>query len=74
MTLRNRVMMTPMGTNLANPDGSISNEHKNYYKLRAKGGTGLIVVENVCVALSIRGAARYPFRSTTQALRRCHPV
>ena len=50
MTLRNRVMMTPMGTNLANPDGSISEEHKNYYKLRAQGGTGLIVVENVCVA------------------------
>ena len=24
MTIRNRVMMTPMGTNLANPDGSIS--------------------------------------------------
>lgn len=50
MTLRNRVMMTPMGSNLANPDGSISKEHKNYYKLRAKGGVGLIVVENVCVA------------------------
>ena len=50
MELRNRVMMTPMGSNLANPDGSISEEHKNYYMLRAKGGTGLIVVENVCVA------------------------
>ena len=49
MEIRNRVMMTPMGTNLANPDGSISEEHKNYYKLRAKGGVGLIVVENVCV-------------------------
>lgn len=50
MELRNRVMMTPMGTNLANPDGSISEEHKNYYKLRAQGGTGLIIVENVCVS------------------------
>ena len=50
MELRNRVMMTPMGSNMANPDGSISEEHKNYYMLRAKGGTGLIVVENVCVA------------------------
>ncbi len=37
MTLRNRVMMAPMGTNLANPDGSISEEHKNYnaYRLNA---------------------------------------
>lgn len=49
MTLKNRVMMTPMGTNLANPDGSISEAHKQYYRQRAKGGTGLIVVENVCV-------------------------
>lgn len=53
MTLRNRVMMAPMGTNLANPDGSISEEHKNYYQLRAKGGTGLIVVENACVAFPL---------------------
>lgn len=50
MMLKNRVMMAPMGTNLANADGSISEEHKNYYRLRAKGGTGLIMVENVCVA------------------------
>ena len=49
MTIKNRVMMTPMGTNFANPDGSISMEHQKYYELRAKGGTGLIVVENVCV-------------------------
>ena len=34
MTLRNRVMMAPMGTNLANPDGSISEEHKNYNAYR----------------------------------------
>ena len=38
MMLKNRVMMAPMGTNLANADGSISEEHKNYYRLRAKGG------------------------------------
>ena len=49
MEVRNRIMMTPMGTNFANPDGSMSEEHKQYYELRAKGGTGLIVVENVCV-------------------------
>lgn len=49
MEIRNRVMMTPMGSNFANPDGSMSEEHKQYYELRAKGGTGLIVVENVCV-------------------------
>ncbi len=49
MTLRNRVVMSPMGSNMANPDGSISPEHINYYTIRAKGGTGLIIVENVNV-------------------------
>ena len=49
MEIKNRVMMTPMGTNLANADGSMSDEHKHYYELRARGGTGMIMVENVCV-------------------------
>ena len=46
---KNRVVMTPMGTNYADPDGGINDDHINYYRLRAKGGTGLIIVENVCV-------------------------
>ncbi len=44
--IKNRVMMTPMGTNFAYPDGSMSPLHCDYYSQRAKGGTGLIVVEN----------------------------
>lgn len=49
MTLKNRVMMAPMGSNLANMDGTFSNDLLNYYKQRAKGGTGLITLENVCI-------------------------
>lgn len=47
MTIRNRVAMTPMGTNYGKSNGEMSNRHMNYYTLRAKGGTGLIIVENV---------------------------
>ena len=49
MRVKNRVVMTPMGSNMAMPDGGMSDSHLNYYRLRAKGGTGLIIVENVAV-------------------------
>ncbi|MCB5953456.1 FAD-dependent oxidoreductase [Enterococcus sp. CWB-B31] len=49
MTLKNRVIMPPMGTNFANMDGTFSMQHVSYYEQRAKGGTGLITLENVCI-------------------------
>lgn len=42
MTIKNRVAMTPMGTNYGETSGEMSNRHMNYYSLRAKGGTGLL--------------------------------
>lgn len=50
MKVKNRIVMLPMGSNFAMPDGSISDGHINYYRMRAKGGTGLILVENVAVS------------------------
>ncbi|MGK0551846.1 FAD-dependent oxidoreductase [Enterococcus faecalis] len=49
MSLKNRVVMPPMGTNFATMDGTFSNEQLAYYEQRAKGGTGLITLENVCI-------------------------
>ena len=49
MTIRNRVAMTPMGTNYGETSGEMSNRHMNYYSLRAKGGVGLIILENANV-------------------------
>ncbi|MGQ3481376.1 oxidoreductase [Paenibacillus sp. TY11] len=49
MTLKNRIVMPPMGTNFAAMDGSFVQDHIDYYVQRAKGGTGLITVENVCL-------------------------
>lgn len=49
MNLRNRTVMPPIGTNFANIDGSMNEDHLAYYELRAKGGTGLIILENVCI-------------------------
>lgn len=49
MVMKNRVVMMPMGSDFAGHDGELSDEHIQYYELRARGGTGLIIVENVCV-------------------------
>ena len=39
-TIRNRIAMTPMGTNYGETSGEMSNRHMNYYSLRAKGRHG----------------------------------
>lgn len=49
MTVKNRVFMPPMGTNFADTDGQMPDEHISYYEQRARGGTGLITVENINV-------------------------
>lgn len=49
MTMKNRIMMTPMGTNYGEQSGEMSFLHINYYEQRARGGTGLIIVENANV-------------------------
>ncbi|MEM2085802.1 MAG: FAD-dependent oxidoreductase [Archaeoglobaceae archaeon] len=45
MHLKNRIVMPPMCTRLARPDGSATKELISYYEERAKGGVGLIIVE-----------------------------
>jgi len=45
MEVKNRFVVPPMGTNFANPDGSVSQQLIDYLVSRAKGGYGLIIVE-----------------------------
>lgn len=49
MTLKNRIVMPPMGTNFGEQNGEMSFLHIQYYEQRAKGGTGLIILENASV-------------------------
>ena len=49
MTIKNRIVMMPMGTNYGEQNGEMSFLHINYYEQRAKGGTGLIIVENASI-------------------------
>jgi len=48
--IKNHIVMSPMGTNLENPDGSMTDKIIAYYEARAKGGVGLIIPGVVSVA------------------------
>ncbi len=45
MKLKNRFVVPPMGTNLATYNGEVTEEMIAYYRRRAKGGFGLIIIE-----------------------------
>jgi pyruvate/2-oxoglutarate dehydrogenase complex dihydrolipoamide dehydrogenase (E3) component len=42
LKLNNRIVMPPMATNFAGPDGSVNERHIAYYVRRAQGGAGYI--------------------------------
>lgn len=45
LELANRIVMPPMGTNLGNPDGTVSEANLAYLRRRAGSGVGLIITE-----------------------------
>ena len=45
LSLKNRIVMLPMGTSLAEADGNPSDALIEYYAARARGGAGLVIVE-----------------------------
>ena len=50
MALRNRIVMTPMGTNLERADGFLGERMLRYYEARARGGVGLVIAGVASVA------------------------
>lgn len=49
LTLKNRLVMPPMATNMATEEGEITDRHIKHYTARAEGGVGLIIVEHTYV-------------------------
>ena len=50
LTVRNRVVMAPMATNMAAAGGFVTAAQIEYYRERARGGTGMVMVEAVLAA------------------------
>lgn len=59
LTLRNRIMMAPMGSNYADPDGHCSERIQAFYEARAKGGVGLITMGSIAIAFPAGTAEPY---------------
>jgi 2,4-dienoyl-CoA reductase-like NADH-dependent reductase (Old Yellow Enzyme family)/NADPH-dependent glutamate synthase beta subunit-like oxidoreductase len=55
MEVKNRFVMAPMVTNYAGRDGFVTERLRAYYRARAKGGVGLIIVEAAFVDPSGKG-------------------
>ena len=60
VTVPNRFVVPPMGNNLANTDGTLSDASLSYYESRAKGGFGLITIESTVVYEQAKGGPRKP--------------
>jgi 2,4-dienoyl-CoA reductase-like NADH-dependent reductase (Old Yellow Enzyme family)/NADPH-dependent 2,4-dienoyl-CoA reductase/sulfur reductase-like enzyme len=57
LPLRNRIALSPMGTNYSDLEGQCTEQLTQYYEARAKGGTGLIILET--------SAANWPSGAST---------
>jgi len=49
MMVENRIVMPPMHSTFVSEFGGVTKKLIDYYEARAKGGVGLIVVENACI-------------------------
>ncbi len=54
-TIRNRIVMPALGTNFANRRGEVTPHLIDYYRARAEGGAGMVIVEGSSVHYSGRG-------------------
>ena len=64
LSVKNRIVMAPMGNSLVELDGRLSQRGIDHYVARAKGGTGLIVT---CPAFT-RQTDQLPFTPLGQEL------
>jgi 2,4-dienoyl-CoA reductase (NADPH2) len=53
LELPNRIALSPMGTNLGEPDGTVGDPMAAWYEARAAGGAGLLIVGSVGVAYPV---------------------
>jgi 2,4-dienoyl-CoA reductase (NADPH2) len=49
MEVKNRIVMSPMSTNLGTPQGFVTPALIHYFSARARGGVGLIITGDVSI-------------------------
>lgn len=58
MTLKNRLVLSPLNTSYAARNGEATERLIRYYEERARGGVGYIIAETSCIAWEGRNSAR----------------
>lgn len=58
LEVRNRIFFSPMGSNLAEEDGTVGERLRRYYVERAKGGAALVTMGSVSVGFPV-GASNW---------------
>jgi 2,4-dienoyl-CoA reductase-like NADH-dependent reductase (Old Yellow Enzyme family) len=56
LELRNRILMTPMGSNTADPEGYCGERIRQYYGARAEGGAALLIMGSVAISWPVGSA------------------
>jgi len=56
LELRNRILMTPMGSNTADDEGYCGERLRAYYAARAQGGAGLLIMGSVAISWPVGSA------------------
>ena len=49
LKLKNRIIFPPISTNFASVSGEVNEKIIKFYTERARGGAGLIIIENMCI-------------------------
>lgn len=62
MGVKNRTVMAPIANRLNDESGAVTQRFIDFYVERAKGGTGLIIIENTCVDWPLGKAGDFPVR------------
>jgi 2,4-dienoyl-CoA reductase-like NADH-dependent reductase (Old Yellow Enzyme family)/thioredoxin reductase len=63
LELKNRIVMPALNTKFGTEWGAVSNRLIDYFVERAKGGVGLIVIENTCIDWPVGKAGTNPIRA-----------
>lgn len=63
LQLKNRIVMPALNTKFATEWGAVSDRMIEYYEERARGGVGLIVIENTCIDWPVGKAGTNPVRA-----------
>jgi 2,4-dienoyl-CoA reductase-like NADH-dependent reductase (Old Yellow Enzyme family)/thioredoxin reductase len=62
MKIKNRIVMAPIANRLNDESGAVTQRFIDFYVERAKGGAGLIIIENTCVDWPLGKAGDFPVR------------